>query len=108
MHFFSYLVDFPYGGRLCGTHLKYVYSGIETLYSSADEIYTRSAIQSYEIEIDKYDKLEKVNTMLTSLGQSPLKSQVTTPLDQQTSGAVRRVVGKFRQSVAAYSKFCVY
>lgn len=108
IHLFHYLTDFPYGGRLCGSHLKKVYSSIRTLQSLADELTTRSDIHSYEIEIDRSDELTKANMLLTSLGQSPLKSQITMPLDEQTPGAVRRIVSKFRQSIAAYGNFHTY
>ena len=92
IHLFHHLIEFPYGGRLCGTHVKQVYSFIQTQQSLADELNTFSDIHSYQIEVDRHDELKKVNTLLVSLGQSPLKSQVTMPLDEQTPGAIRRVV----------------
>ncbi|CAF1474480.1 unnamed protein product, partial [Rotaria sordida] len=101
IHFFRHLVQFPYGGRLCGNHVKQVYSLIQTQESLADELNTRSEIHSYEIQANRSDELENVNTLLISLGQSPLKSQITTPLEEQTDGAIRRVVAKLRQAVSA-------
>lgn len=95
------LVDFPYGGRLCGTHVKEVYSQIATQQSLADELNSLSDVHSFEMEYNKHNELENVNILLTSLGQSPWKSQVTVSLDEQAPGAVRRLVAKFRQSVAA-------
>ncbi|CAF4890567.1 unnamed protein product [Rotaria sp. Silwood1] len=81
--------------------MKQVYSLIQTQESLADELNTLSEIHSYEIQANRSDELENVNTLLMSLGQSPLKSQVTTPLEEQTHGAIRRVVAKLRQAVSA-------
>jgi hypothetical protein len=107
IHLFDHVVDIPYGGRLCGTHLNRVYLLIAAQQSLADELNTVSGIHSFEMEYDKYNELDKVNMLLTSLGESPLKSQVTMPLDEQTPGAIRRVVAKFRQTVAASGNFPV-
>lgn len=100
-HLVRHLESFPYGGRLCGIHLRNLYSNIKQRRSLADELSALSGIHSYEIEVEKVDSLNKTNALLACLEESPLKSQTTIPLEQQTSGAIRRLTAKLRRVVSA-------
>ena len=94
------LANFPYGGRICANHIKQVYSSIHAEQSADDELDTFSAIHSYEMQLNKSDELGNVNTLLTSLDHSPLRSQAAVRLEEQTSGAILRLTAKLRQAVS--------
>jgi hypothetical protein len=49
---------------------------------TADELKAISDIHSYEIEVKKNLGLNDTNALLTSLGESPLKSQAMVPLEE--------------------------
>ena len=57
------------------------------------------------MQLNKSDELENVNTLLTSLDQSPLKSQAAVRLEEQTPGAIRRLTAKLRQAVSIAGMF---
>lgn len=100
-HLVRHIENFPYGGRLCGVHLQGTYAMIKYRRSIADELSAGSGIHSYEIQVEKADNLDKTNALLACLEESPLKSQTKIPLDQQTSGAIRRITAKLRRVVSA-------
>lgn len=100
-HLVRHLEDFPYGGRLCAVHLREIYSILKHRRSLADELSAMSGIHSYEIQVEKVDKLGKTNALLACLEESPLKSQTVIPLEQQTDSAIRRMAAKLRQVVSA-------
>lgn len=104
-HLVRHLESFPYGGRLCGKHLGKLYSTIKYRRSLADELSAISGIHSYEMEVEKMENLDKTNTLLVCLEESPLKSQTTIPLEQQTSGAIRRLTAKLRRVVSAAGNY---
>jgi hypothetical protein len=99
-HLVQHLVQFPYGGRLCGNHINQIYSSIKTRESTADELNAFSGIHSYEVKVDKSRELDNTNMLLISLDQSPLKSQAKIRLEEQTPGAVRRLAAKLHQVVS--------
>ncbi|CAF1501436.1 unnamed protein product, partial [Rotaria sordida] len=100
-HVVRHLDQFPYGGRLCGTHLKQAYSSIKIQRSAADELNNISGVHSYSIEVEKGCELNNINTLLISLNQSPIKSQTMTRLEDQTPSSLRRLAAKLRQAVSA-------
>ena len=104
-HLVRHLESFPYGGRLCGIHLNDLYSNIKHRRSLVDELSAVSGIYSYEIAMEKADSLDKTNALLAYLEESPLKSQTTIPLEQQTSGAIRRLTAKLRRVVSAAGNY---
>ena len=99
-HLVRYLEQFPYGGRLCASHVNKTYSLIEEQQSAADELNAFSEVHTYQIRVDAEHELDKTNALLLSLEQSPLKSQTMIPLEEQAPGAVRRLTSKLRQVVS--------
>ena len=95
-----YLVKFPYGGRLCASHLREVYSQIKDRESTADELNSMSGLHSYEIQMAKRNDLDNTNIILLSLEQSPVKSQTIIPLEEQAPSAIRRLTAKLRQAIS--------
>ena len=99
-HLFRYLVHFPYGARLCGTHLRAIYVIRKEQLSTADELNTFTEVHSFEMQVDNSRSLENTNAVLIALQQSPLRSQATVRLEHQAPGAVRRLTSKLRQAVS--------
>jgi hypothetical protein len=106
-HLFRHLARFPYGGRLCGTHLKAIYMMRKDQQAAADELNTVTGIYSYEMQIDQSRKLDNTNALLIALKQSPLRSQTTVPLEHQAPGAIRRLTNKLRQAVSIAGHSCI-
>jgi hypothetical protein len=106
-HLVPHIVQFPLGSRLCGTHLKKIYSTIKEQQSTADDLNTLSGIHSYQIIAEKNHHLNDTNVLLMSLDQSPIKSQTTIRLEEQAPSAIRRLTAKLRQVVSvAGNHFC--
>ena len=64
-----------------------------------------SGIHSYEIEVEKTDNLEKTNALLACLGESPLKSQTTIPLEEQAPASIQRLTAKLRRVTSVTGKY---
>jgi len=62
--------------------------------------------------VKKNLQLNDTNALLTSLDESPLKSQAIVPLEEQTPAAIRRLTAKLRRAVSAagnlflFIRFC--
>lgn len=107
-HVVEQVAGFPYGGRICDKHRKHLYRttvsiindvNLDAIKDEDDEIETVSNGRSFGTTIGR--KHEAVQDFLVALGQSPIKSRSRKPLDEQTPGAVRRLVSKLRQTVLA-------
>ncbi|CAF4613272.1 unnamed protein product [Rotaria socialis] len=99
-HLVRHTTQFPYGGRICGIHLREIYSRIKEQQSAADEFNTLSEMHSYEIQVHKNRELENTNTLLMSWNQSPIHSQTTVPLEDQEPSSIRRLTAKLRRTVS--------
>ncbi len=99
-HLVRRVTHFPYGGRICGMHLREIYSRIKEQQSAADELNTLSEMHSYQIQVHNDRELGNTNTLLISLEQSPLKSRTTVPLEEQASSSIRRLTSKLRRAVS--------
>lgn len=106
-HLFRHLVQFPYGGRLCGTHLRAIYMMRKDQQVAADELDAFTELHSYEMQIDQSRNLDNTNALLIALKQSPLRSQTTIPLEHQAPGAIRRLTNKLRQAVSIAGHSCI-
>lgn len=100
LHLYQHSTQFPYGGRLCGSHLKALYASFEDNVSVDDQSSISSGFHSYYVKDQRRDELENTNEVLLILNESPLKSQTTTSLEEQTPGAIRRLTSKLRQAVS--------
>lgn len=105
-HLVRHTAQFPYGGRICGIHLREIYSRINEQQSAVDEFNTLSDVHSYEIQVHNNRELENTNTLLMSWNQSPIQSQTTVPLENQEPSSIRRLTAKLRRTVSiAGSRF---
>ncbi|CAF1458184.1 unnamed protein product [Adineta steineri] len=99
-HLVRHVAQFPYGGRICGMHLQGIYLTVKEQQLVADDLNTLSDIHSYEMKVEKNSRLENINTLLISLEESPLKSQITVPLEEQAPSSLRRLTAKLRKIVS--------
>lgn len=95
------LAGFPYGGKICDLH-RIRLSKEEILsidqQTVSDDNHSLS-LQFFALRNDA--SRDSANAILSGLLQSPIVSQTTTRLENQTAGAVRRLTAKLRRSVAA-------
>ncbi|CAF1545057.1 unnamed protein product [Adineta ricciae] len=99
---------FPYGGKICDMHRKQTYksssvnNNFDENYTTDDESDDTDSISSFQsFAFDDDSSRDKVHNILVELDQSPIKSQSRIPLEEQTPGALRRLIAKLRQTVSA-------
>ena len=107
-HMVEKILGFPYGGKICDTHRKQMYKDpslgddFDINYTIDDENNDTDSISTFQsFAVGDEGPDDEVHNILVALGQSPIKSQSRTSLEEQTPGAVRRLVAKLRQSVSA-------
>lgn len=100
LHLYECSTQFPYGGHICGTHLKTLFANRRDDLSIAGALSTYTGFDSFSFEEQRRDELEKTNEVLLSLNESPLKSQTIVSLEEQAPSAIRRLTAKLRQAVS--------
>ncbi|CAF2943431.1 unnamed protein product [Rotaria sp. Silwood2] len=87
----SKIDKFPIGGRLCSKHRKMFYSKTDS------EMYSHPSCDTFGSAYEVEDTREHMNNILNVAGLSPVKSQTTKTLKQQSKGSVRRLLSKLKR-----------
>ncbi|CAF1618434.1 unnamed protein product, partial [Rotaria magnacalcarata] len=93
---------FPIGGRLCSKHRKLVslVDNIASLVSDGVSISVASQhTTEYEFVIN--DQRARMNRILSEFNLSPIRSQATTSIKNQSKSGLRRLVSKFTRGSKA-------
>ncbi|CAF3863669.1 unnamed protein product [Rotaria sp. Silwood1] len=82
---------FPIEGPLCSKHRKMLHS------NSDSEMYSHPSCDTFDSAYEIEDTREHMNNILNVAGLSPVKSQITKTLKQQSKSSVRRLLSKLKR-----------
>ncbi|CAF3842932.1 unnamed protein product [Rotaria sp. Silwood1] len=82
---------FAIEGPLCSKHRKMLHS------NSDSEMYSHPSCDTFDSAYEIEDTREHMNNILNVAGLSPVKSQITKTLKQQSKSSVRRLLSKLKR-----------